>query len=331
MKKLLLGTALATLVAGVASAETKVSGYLETTIGMSSKATAGVTEDSNPIGIGHESSIDISTTKELDNGWTLSAGFGIEDDISQNATDEYVKLTSGALTIAVGEDVTGVTDNVSQEDFTPHVAQDFHSAGIESAAINGVKTTHGGEAMYLIYKTDMATIEMNYAPDLAGDGTDSVNGTRNSTSTSLASGYDIAVKGNFGVEGLTAGYGVSKASATTSSNVDQEGKAYGAKYTMGAFTVGYGKNESNAINSAIDTTVETYGVSYKVNDQISVSAAAGKSEKDGETVDEEHTTIQVGYDLGGMGITLGYYEAENVNYVSGTDVEKFEIRTVTKF
>jgi hypothetical protein len=329
MKKLLLGTALATLVAGVASAETKVSGYLETTIGMSSKATAGVTEDSNPIGIGHEVSIDMSTTKELDNGMTMSAGFGTEDG---SATDQYLKLTSGAVTFAVGNDVTGVTDNVSQEDFTPHVAQDFHSAGLDSsAAIDGVKTTHGGNAMYLIYKTDMATIEANYTPDLQTAGTDSVNGSRAATATSLASGYDIAVKGNFGVEGLSAGYGVSKASATLSSTVDQEGKAYGASYTVGAFTVGYGKNESNAVNSALDTTVETYGVSYKVNDQISVSAAAGKVDKDGEATDEEHTTIQVGYDLGGMGITLGYYEAENVGYTAGTDVEKFEIRTVTKF
>jgi hypothetical protein len=328
MKKLLLGTALATLVAGVASAETKISGYLETTIGFDSTKTTGVTEDSNPMGIGHEVSIDMSTSKELDNGMTMSAGFGTEDG---TATDQYLKLSSGALTFAVGNDVMGVTDNVSQEDFTPHVAQDFHSVLHTGDKIDGVKTVHGGNGLYVSYKTDLAEISSVYSPDMQTAGTDSINGTRAATSDSLASGYDIAIKGNFGVEGLTAGYGISKATATLASNADQEGKAYGAKYSAGAFTVGYGRVEGNDAGSTVDTTVSTYGVSYNVNDQISVSAAVGTVDKDGSATDEEHKTFQVGYDLGGMGITLGYYEAENVNYVAGTDVEKFEIRTVTKF
>lgn len=330
MRKLLLGTALATLVAGVASAETKVSGYLETTIGMSNAATTGVSEDSSPMSIGHETSIDLSTSKDLDNGMSMSAGFGIEDGSS---TDMYVKLSSGAVTFAVGNDVTGVTDNVSQEDFTPHVAQDFHSANVTGDAIDGVKTTHGSNALYFIYKSDMATLEANYTPDLQSGNSAgaSNNASRPATAASLASGYDIAVKGNFGVEGLTAGYGISKASATLSSTVEQEGKAYGAKYNAGAFTVGFGKNVSNAINDTNDVSVLTYGASYNVNDQISVSIASGKVDKDGSASDEEHKTLQVGYDLGGMGITLGYYEVENLNYTAGSDSEKIEIRTVTKF
>lgn len=331
MRKLLLGTALATLVAGVASAETKVSGYLETTIGMSEAATTGVSEDSSPMSIGHETSIDLSTSKDLDNGMKMSAGFGIEDGSS---TDMYVKLSSGAVTFAVGNDVTGVTDNVSQEDFTPHVAQDFHSANITGDAIDGVKTTHGSNALYFIYKSDMATLEANYTPDLqSGNSAGASSNATRVTAASLASGYDIAVKGNFGVEGLTAGYGISKASAVASAatGIEQEGKAYGAKYNAGAFTVGFGKNVSNPITSTNDVTVLTYGASYNVNDQISVSIASGKVDQDGSASDEEHKTLQVGYDLGGMGITLGYYEVENLGYVAGSDSEKIEIRTVTKF
>ena len=93
-------------------------------------------------------------------------------------------------------------------------------------------------------------------------------------------------------------------------------------------TVGFGKNVSNAINDANDVSVLTYGASYNVNDQISVSIASGKVDKDGEASDEEHKTLQVGYDLGGMGITLGYYEVENLGYTAGSDSEKIEIRTI---
>jgi hypothetical protein len=331
MKKLMLGTAIASLVANVAMAETKVSGYLETTISMNStQASASATEDSNPTSIGHEVSIDLSTSKELDNGMTMSAGFGIEDGTQ---ADQYLKLSSGAVTFAVGNDVTGVADNVSQEDFTPHIAQSFHDAVIGTGSIAGVKTVHGGNGLYLTYKTDMATIESVYSPDTNNNNETaaSANGTRAATATSTASGYDIAVKGNFGVEGLTAGYGISKATATLSSQADQEGKAYGASYNVGAFTIGAGKTESNTAGSTTDYGATTYGVAYKASDTLSVGLYGGKWKDDSVAKDEEYQSIQVGYDLGGMGITVGYYTVENNDGTEGADGEKLEIRIVTKF
>jgi hypothetical protein len=337
MKKLMLGTAIASLVANIAMAETKVSGYLETTISMNStKASSTATEDSNPASIGHEASIDLSTSKELDNGMTMSAGFGIESPSTSSvgrATDQYVKLSSGAVTFAIGNDVTGVTDNVSQEDFTPHIAQSFHDAVIGTGSISGVNTAHGGNGIYLIYKTDMATVETVYSPDSNnGDTTAaSANGTREATSTSAASGYDIAVHGSFGVEGLKAGYGLSKITNTLSSQNDKEGKSYGASYSTGGFTVGAGKSTNTAAGATTDTANTTYGIAYKASDALSVGLYGGKVSDDTVAKDEDYQSIQVGYDLGGMGITLGWYQIENNDGTEGADGEKLEIRTVTKF
>ena len=68
-----------------------------------------------------------------------------------------------------------------------------------------------------------------------------------------------------------------------------------------------------------------------MSDQLSLSVSAGKLEVEGRATDEDYQSFQVGYDLGGMGITLGYYQVENVGGTSGSDNENLEIRTVTKF
>ena len=139
MKKLLLGSALAAsvLLAGSSYAETKVSGYLETTINTKETKSAGVAGNSTPSTIGHEASIDLKTSKELDNGLTMSAGFGIENGTQ---ADQYLKLTSGGTTFAVGNDVTGVIDNVGYEDFTGSIAQDTHTNGGAKGSLAGPNT-----------------------------------------------------------------------------------------------------------------------------------------------------------------------------------------------
>ena len=324
MKKLLLGSALAAsvLLAGSSFAETKVSGYLETTINTLETKTAGVAGDSTPSTIGHEASIDIKTSKELDNGLTMSAGFGIENGTQ---ADQYLKLTSGGTTFAIGNDVTGVADNVSYEDFTGSIAQDTHTNGGATGSLAGVKTNHGGNGLYLIQKMDLATIEAVYSPSTTTNttGASSVAGTS-------GSGYDLAVHGGFGVEGLKIGYGVSEKTSDTSTAGDIEGKTFGAKYSMSGITAGVGRT-TNTTAAGVDTQITEYGISYQISDQLSVGITDSSVEVDAVALDEELNSIQVGYDFGGMGVTLGYYQAENVGGVAGTDQESFEIRTVTKF
>jgi len=324
MKKLLLGSALAAsvLLAGSSFAETKVSGYLETTINTKETSSTGVAGNSTPSTIGHETSIDLKTSKELDNGLTMSAGFGIENG---NQADQYLKLSSGGTTFAIGNDVTGVADNVSYEDFTGSIAQDTHTNGGAKGNLSGVNTIHGKNALYLIQKTDLATIEAAFAPSVAAasTGASSVAGT-------AGSGYDLAVHGGFGIEGLKVGYGLSNKQSDSSTAGDTEGKTFGIKYSMSGITAGVGRT-TNTTAAGVDTQITEYGISYQISDQLSVGITDTSVEVDAVALDEELNSIQVGYDFGGMGVTLGYYQAENVGGVAGTDQESFEIRTVTKF
>lgn len=342
MKKLLLSSALAAsvLFTGASFAETKISGSLETTISTKSKKTTSTSDDAGAPNIGHEAVIKISTSKALSNGLNMSAGFALDssDSIADAAgsdkgglaSDQFLTLSAGNTSISIGNDVLGVADNVSQEDFTPHVSQSFHDAVIGTIA--GVVTTHGNNGIYLQHKNDMLTFEGVYSPTQAAN-----NDTAASVSSEdSGSGYDLAVKGSFGVPGLTVGYGISELTKETSSGAQQQTTAYGVKYANAGFTVGYGfaENEDTdytTASSGITTETTTYGIAYQINKQLSVSVALGEVDVSDQANDEEYKTVQVGYDFGGLGITAGYYEVENVLGVSGTDEELFEIRTVSKF
>ena len=325
MKKLLLGSALAAsvLIAGSSFAETKVTGSLETTINSENSKTSSLSPGSTGATIGHEAEIKMDTSKELDNGIKLSAGFDITNG-SQG--DQYLKLSMGSTTFGIGNDVSGVIDNVSQEDFAPFIGNPFHDEGTDGSIADPL-SVHGYNGLYLINKQDMFTIEGVYSPNTnAGAST----GPSTNNVGESGSGYDLAIHGNFGIEGLKVGYGVSENSQTGAVN-NRESEAFGVRYSMNGITIGGGFNENTT--GTIVSNNYAYGISYAVNDALSVGYYEGEHDSgvSSHAQNEEYQSIQVGYDFGGLGVTAALYNLDNDGGVAGTDQEMFEVRTVTKF
>mgnify|MGYP001273813856 CR=1 FL=1 len=87
MKKMMITTALATsLIAGVASADTSVKAYIETTLG-SGETPATSAQVNQGTTIGYEHGLAFSGSKDLDNGMTLKTYFDIEDGGAADAID----------------------------------------------------------------------------------------------------------------------------------------------------------------------------------------------------------------------------------------------------
>jgi hypothetical protein len=108
MKKMMISTALATsLIASVASAETKVSAYIETTLGSGETPAAG-TKTNQGTTIGYEHGVTFSGSKELDNGMTLGTKFGIEDGDAAKA--KGISFTSGSTSLMIGNDLNNIDD-----------------------------------------------------------------------------------------------------------------------------------------------------------------------------------------------------------------------------
>ena len=101
-----------------------------------------------------------------------------------------------------------------------------------------------------------------------------------------------------------------------------------AKYTMGAFTVGYQQtDEETGQTSKTDYENTMYSVTFNVNDDLSIGYNHVTSDQTGGTVDAEATSYQAAYTMGGATFRIAEVDIKNRAYgtsaaadVSGTVV-----------
>jgi len=103
---------------------------------------------------------------------------------------------------------------------------------------------------------------------------------------------------------------------------DREQYGYGATYAVGGFTLGYQHTQDSkpGIGSMIDSyDNDAYGVTFAVNDDLSVSYGVHKSEaiRTGlANTDLETKSVQLAYSLGGASIKVAESDVENKAYGS---------------
>jgi len=157
------------------------------------------------------------------------------------------------------------------------------------------------------------------------------------TSADGGSAYQIMYKGNAGVEGLNLNIGMQgaekSADSTYTSVRDVDNTQISASYNFGQITVGAGRidSENGASAAASDRETTDYGITYAVNDQLSVGLNYAKTDLTGNAQDEKVTMVQVGYNLGAVGVVLSYLDIENVENTANTDDTIGSIRIATKF
>ena len=326
--KLLLCSALVSAVAltsGV-NAETKVGGNLEQIW----KSVSRDKTDEKVNGANHfgsETNISLSSSKELDNGLKASFGFTTED----GSTDaHYLTIGSDAVAITVGRDRGDSID----ADVLPYISDDIatvttYVAGNTSGGLQNGTTAHNADHIDIKANLGVASITARYAPSTNGGGGDD-NGS--STYDAGGSSTEIVIKGNFGVEGLSVLVGQNENVEDTATGEDDKIRKYGATYNFGQFAIGAQKGTVDAGAGANTKTTNTsYGATFAANDNLSVGIYMGKSDKDGEASDEESKMIQIGYNLGGIGLEIGHMQLENFAYAAGDDADITFIRTIQKF
>ena len=157
MKKMMISTALATsLIAGVASAETKVKAYIETTLG-SGETPATSNQVNQGTTIGYEHGVAFSGSKELDNGMTLNTFFGIEDGGA--ASEKGISFTSGATTLFIANDVVTIDDKQAVPTIANKIEDGNKGLGVTYNA--NKKTIHDDNSIGLVTKTDYGTFGLN--------------------------------------------------------------------------------------------------------------------------------------------------------------------------
>ena len=335
--KLLLTSALAgsLLVSASAFAETKITGSIEASWSGDSASTASGAQSGD--GIGMETQINISNSGDLNiGGMTYQAGFSIEADGAMDAYEgAYIRVISGGTSLEVGADAFQPLDGTA----TPKVSID--AASMDPNATNVISYTgQAGDDLTenmgigLAQAIDgIGKVGIWYArSDLAGS---AGGGNDGFVATDTPSGYEYNFKGNLGVDGLTVLLGKSVEEKGQSDGQKQEGEMYSVAYNFGQFAVGVARVDNESHTVGTETETDEIGVTYSVNDNMSVGLQYIKTDVTTASVaaadDEKVVMASIGYNLGGIGMSINYADVESAGGATNADHEFFNIRLKSSF
>ena len=309
LKKIGLSALAGSLVAFSASAgEMSVSG--QANLYMTSGSKTGKTTFSN------DDHVTFSGTTELDNGYAVSYSVqfdGDEGDDGEGLDNHSISVNTNGMGTIVYAGHGGSSAMGMMDDKTPNAYEEaWDGLGTTAVVIGG----HGANDM-ITYTSESyggAVFTVAFVP---GEAAGSATGNE---STYVDYGVTITPEA---VEGLTVGMAMGTTEKTAGTEVD-ESTMY-ATYAWNGFTVGYQSSEYDAPTSTDSDDSTAFGISYAVNDDLSISYNEHTADVGSSATDQESDGISVSYTMGGITIAGHKNEMSAVNGVSGTDDEGYEV------
>ena len=266
----------------------------------------------NPIGM--NKNLGFAGSGELDNGWTVS--------ISQ-ATTDAMAFSSAALTIGMGSLGTIVVDNGSGADFgsaldnVVPIAFEEADAGFSTGMVlSGGAITPYGSIIYKLPEFSGAKIAVAYNPR-GGSGAAADGAT---SEGSGGSQHEIGVDWSPEmVPGLRVGgaWGTYDGGGTSGKDLDEE--TWFATYAYGPLSIGYQVADEDNGTTNYDTDI--YGVSFNVNDALSVSYQYGETSGYANSVTAKFEGFSAAYNIGPMAIKFTDNSAKNQNGLTSTTAQ----------
>jgi len=270
----------------------------------------------NPLGMA--TSMTFTGNGELDNGATFSV------TIAHNNKAAYSSSAIALTTPTLGTftyDEGGGTGIDRLDDMMPTAWEETTGTGVSTglrsvSGVGGVTDIEWNVGMGL---PEGMNVYASFAP--RPDGSKNANKAVGGSSTVDGNGWDIAVTHNALVDGLNVFVGMGTIDQNSGLG-DKDSEVYGFTYAIGGATVGYQESEEDNVGTAGKYYEnEAYGVSYSVNDDLSVSYGHNESTGNSPGVTVEAESIQISYSVGGASVKLAETSVDNQNYVSGTNRE----------
>jgi len=277
------------------------------------------------------SNMTFTGTGELDNGTAFTLSIAHTNQAAYSSGNVTLDMpTLGSLIITQGGSGTGI-DRI--DDMMPTAWEETWGTAL-GTGIRTVGGVSGAAGLEWTPSSDMLpeglSAHFAIAPRAAGSNIND-KGLGGDTA-GVGSGYDIVVKYTGLVDGLSIGAGMSdieqaKHSDSTKNTYTGDRSQYAvyATYTMGSVTVGYQETrdnlqgQGNGVASYYDN--EAYGISFNVNDDLSISYGKHTSTKyltKNSSVELEAESVQIAYSMGGASIRLAETSADNISYTSAT-------------
>ena len=240
--------------------------------------------------------VSFSGSGELDNGMTVSYLQALAGG----------SLTSQGVTLDMGDmgSVSMTNYNVAGigtiQDMVPNGGeQPWDDLGTHGTPQQGVASPHAGNR--LGFKTTAGGAIISAA----------MNYEQSSPTTSVALQLPNLV------EGLNIGAGL--ATDMSAADVEDDIETMYATYSMGMVSVGYQITEVSPETSGSDIERTAYGISFAVNDNMSIGYGISDTEFDAASLDEENSGLGISYTSGGMKLGIINNTKDNAGGSTGQD------------
>ena len=259
-------------------------------------------------------SLKFNASGETDNG----IGVAVYYEIDGGTLDDYnVKLSGDWGTLQFdGHGASSALGAV--DDVTPNAYEEaWDIIDTDGTATSGSPTViggGGGNNMFI------------YTSPSVGGATLTVAYQNDGGAAAVEESYtDFAIKFSPEmVEGLTLGYASADQQTGVSTNNDKS-TVY-AKYAIGGFTLGYQTSEADHDTASSGQESVAYGVTYAVNDDMSIGYSYHELEFDNAASlsDQQSTGVSASYTMGGMTLAGAMNEVDAMDGTATNDFEGYE-------
>ena len=232
-------------------------------------------------------SVTFAGSGELDNGWTASVLYELDDGVSDVFDDHSLTLDMGdAGVFKFGENTSGSGIDIASN-MVPSVDSPIYSSvGTDTTAYGVARSANeGGNLGY--------TLTMDGGLKLSAETARATQANGGGNDATFGITYT-------GIDGLTLAAGTGETNRNNGSGgVDTN--TFGVKYVTGGLT--FGAQSTKVDHGASGTQDEDglhLGISYNVNDDISVGYTRQETDFSGTNADEEHSGFQASYSMGSI-------------------------------
>jgi len=262
---------------------------------------------------------------ELDNGWTVSISQGTNDAFGFSSASVSIGMGSlGTIVVdgGTGADITNALDNVMPTAYEE--ADNGMATGLVDTG--GVISNHGS-VHYKLPEIAGAKIQVGYIPS-AGSAAAADGAT--SAADSGLSAYDVGVDWSPSmIPGLRVGAAMGECDSCSGANKDLDEETWFATYAYGPMTIGYQVAEESNGTTSYDTDI--YGVSFNINDALSVSYQYGETDGYTGNVTAEFRGYSAAYNIGPMAIKFTDNSGKNINGSTTTNDDHRELNLSMSF
>ena len=313
IKKIGLSALAGSLVAMSAHAEVSVSGGASIAIGS--------THDGDATYYYQNDSITFTYSGETDGGLTVTTSLEIDGDYTAGTGGDFdsqsIKIGSegmGTVTYSAhgGDSVVGGWDDVMPTAYEEVFALTKNKADGTTSG-NLTIAGFGGDGLWRYDSPTVSGVSFSAA-------------YQNAAQTGNVSSYaDMGIKiAPEAVEGLEIGYATGEYDESATVLGVDVSTMY-VKYTYGSFTMGYQQSEDDGPTTATQDESESWGVSYAVNDDFSISYGQHTYDDGNLTPDQESSGFSASYTMGGTTISAAFNETDNIRGIAANDEDSYEI------